>query len=100
MRPAVNWVFGLHFEKREKVEARRTMKQTLGMAALAIAIAIPAAEQTKPQPKTPAKSAHTTPAAGASSTSPDQMFAREAALGGMAEVDLGNLAKEKASSND
>jgi putative membrane protein len=75
------------------------MKQTLGMAALAIAIAIPAAAQTKPQPKTPAKSAHATPA-GASSASPDQMFAREAALGGMAEVDLGNLAKEKASSND
>jgi predicted outer membrane protein len=39
-------------------------------------------------------------AAPASAQSADQPFAREAAMGGMAELELGTLAKAKASSAD
>ena len=39
-------------------------------------------------------------AGSAVAQSADQSFAREAAMGGMAEVELGNLAKEKASNAD
>jgi putative membrane protein len=39
-------------------------------------------------------------ARSAAAQSADHPFAREAAMGGMAEVDLGNLAKEKASNAD
>lgn len=39
-------------------------------------------------------------AGSASAQSADQPFAREAAMGGMAEVELGTLAKEKASNAD
>ena len=39
-------------------------------------------------------------ARSAGAQSADQPFAREAAVGGLAEVELGNLAKEKASSTD
>src|SRR3954468_16352176 len=63
-----------------------SMKQIIGTAVLATAMTVAAAAQTKPAAK--------------SSASPDQAFAREAAIGGMVEVDLGNLAKDKASSAD
>ena len=73
------------------------MKLILAVVALSAAIALPVAAQTKPSPpKSAPKSAATKPAA----VSPDMAFAREAAIGGMAEVELGNLAKQKASSND
>jgi putative membrane protein len=39
-------------------------------------------------------------AGSAAAQSPDQPFAREVAMGGMAEVELGTLAKEKASNAD
>jgi putative membrane protein len=39
-------------------------------------------------------------AGSAAAQSADQPFAREAAIGGMAEVELGNLAKEKGSNTD
>jgi putative membrane protein len=39
-------------------------------------------------------------AGSAAAQSADQSFAREAAMGGMAEIELGNLAKEKASNAD
>jgi putative membrane protein len=71
------------------------MTRTFMMIALAGALAAPAAAQTAKPPKTQ-KTAATTGTVAAS----DRAFAREAAVGGMAEVDLGNLAKEKASSPD
>src|SRR5947209_3055698 len=66
------------------------MKQTVAAALAILAIsAAPALAQAK-------KSA----SPKASGGSPDQAFAREAAAGGLDEVALGTLAKEKASSSD
>jgi putative membrane protein len=75
------------------------MKQTVGIAALAIALGLPLAAQTKPAQKPEPKPAQHTPAKS-HAASPDLAFAKEAAIGGMAEVELGNLAKQKASSAD
>jgi len=72
------------------------MKLIVAVVALSAAIAVPAAAQTKTSPAKPAPKS----AAKPSATSPDMAFAREAAIGGMAEVELGNLAKQKASSSD
>jgi len=72
------------------------MKLIGALVALTLAIAVPAAAQTKTSPAKPAAKSAAKPAA----TSPDMAFAREAAIGGMAEVELGNLAKQKASSSD
>ena len=64
------------------------MKQHLTMAlAIAALAAAPALAQKAP------------PASKAAGTG-DQVFAREAAVGGMAEVELGNLASQKASNAD
>jgi putative membrane protein len=70
------------------------MKKTLMVMALAGALAAPAAAQATKTPKAQQPTATT----GTSVAATDRAFAREAALGSMAEVDLGNLAKEKASS--
>jgi putative membrane protein len=89
------------------------MRKVLGIAMLAGALsAAPALaqstpDQTKPQPKPKStasptkKSADQKPAGTSGTLAPaDHNFANEAAVGSMAEVELGNLAKEKASSAD
>src|SRR3954451_2512580 len=79
------------------------MKQTFGMFfAMCALAAMPALAQTKPAPsKTPpSKPAAAQHADQAKGAGPDAASAKEAAVGGMAEVELGNLAKEKASNND
>ena len=72
------------------------MKLIVAALVLSAAVAAPASAQTKTSPAKPAPKSAAKPAA----TSPDMAFAREAAIGGMAEVELGNLAKQKASSSD
>ncbi len=74
------------------------MKRTMLMAVIAGALcAAPiAAQSAKPQPAPTSKAATDAAAVPAS----DVAFAKEAAIGGMVEVELGNLAKEKASSSD
>lgn len=90
------------------------MRKVLGIAILASALgAVPALaqstpDQTKPQPKPKSTTSAKTekPAdqktAGTTGTlaPADHNFVNEAAIGGMAEVELGNLAKEKASNPD
>src|SRR6476619_7682948 len=94
----------------------RTMRKVLGIAILASALgAAPAIaqstpDQMKPQPKpkttaspkTSSQNPATEKTAGTSGTlaRSDHNFVNEAAIGGMAEVELGNLAKEKASNPD
>ena len=76
------------------------MKQNIFPAVVAgVLMTASAMAQTPPPPATAgaqdkASSAATTLAAG------DKAFVKEAAIGGMAEVDLGTLAKEKASNPD
>jgi putative membrane protein len=69
------------------------------MAVIAGALcAAPVAAQSTAKPHTAPTSKAATDAATVAAS--DLAFAKEAALGGMAEVELGNLAKEKASSSD
>jgi putative membrane protein len=85
------------------------MKIKQSMAVLMVSgalIAAPAFAQTpaKPPAQPPAggAGAKTPPSTQKPSqpATPDAAFAKEAAIGGMAEVELGNLAKEKASNSD
>ena len=74
------------------------MKNMILMVAVGALTATVATAQTPPQPAAPAdkKMASTESSIAAS----DKAFVKEAAIGGMAEVELGTLAKEKASSPD
>ncbi len=75
------------------------MKNTLLMAV--VAGALTAAVATAQTPPTPAPAADKNPAGAATAISAsDKAFVKEAAIGGMAEVELGTLAKEKASNPD
>jgi len=80
------------------------MKKTFLMAALAGALAVPVAAQTPssaaPKAHKPAMHQEKAEQSSTAVSAADKAFVREAAIGGMAEVDLGNLAKEKASSAD
>jgi putative membrane protein len=94
------------------------MRKVLGIAILAGALgAVPALaqstpDQTKPQPKPKSTTSTSHKPAGQSQPGQktagttgtlapaDHNFVNEAAIGGMAEVELGNLAKEKASNPD
>jgi putative membrane protein len=75
----------------------------LGLASLAV---MPLSGQASPTPKSPTQSPPTTmrkPATGAQagkSAPADMKFVQEAAAGGMAEVELGKLAADKATNPD
>lgn len=76
-----------------------SIKTTLSAGALALAMAFGASAQTGAASSAPA-STKASPAATQKAANPDAAFARKAAMGGMAEVELGNLAQQKASSAD
>jgi putative membrane protein len=68
------------------------MRRTMSVMVLAGAVAVAATAQAQ------GRAARSSGASGMSAA--DAAFAKEAAIGGMAEVELGNLAKEKAASSD
>src|SRR5436190_20657258 len=81
---------------------RHTFPLALGVAIVAstLSLAAQTTSSTPQTPKTPPSSSQpkTTPAAEAKTAmNPDSHFAMEAAEGGMAEVELGQLAADKAS---
>lgn len=78
------------------------MKRTVTTIAIVAAMAAaPAMAQTPPSGQTTPKDrpASAKPQSAAAAN-PDAAFAKEAAIGGMAEVELGNVAKERGSSSD
>ena len=78
------------------------MKRTVTMMAIVAGlIAAPAMAQTPPAGQTTPKQPPSPKAtSGTTTAGPDAAFVKEAAIGGMAEVELGNLAKERGSSSD
>jgi putative membrane protein len=75
------------------------MKQKFTMFVAMCALAAAPVLAQKPKPASP-KSEDAQHADHNKAANPDMAFVKEAAVGGMAEVELGNLAKEKASNND
>lgn len=82
------------------------MSTTIGFAVVSLALAgAPAMAQTTPAGQAATQQQHrkaSTSTRGTAGTLPaaDLAFAKGAARGGLAEVDLGNMAKDKASNND
>ena len=69
------------------------MKQILATSVMALAIALPVGAQT-PQPRAKANTTKTAKAGA------DQTFVMKAARGGLAEVELGKLAQDKATNDE
>jgi putative membrane protein len=82
------------------------MKHTVGVAVAVLALAAAPAFAQAPQsgqaqpPQTSSKSPQKQGTSGKGLAMADMSFAKEAAIGGMAEVELGTLAKQNASSAD
>lgn len=79
---------------------KRTVTTMAIVAALASAPALAQSGQGGQSQSPQARGASAQTHTAAKSANPDAAFAKEAAVGGMAEVELGNLAKERASSSD
>lgn len=76
------------------------MRKTIGFAVVAVALAAaPALAQTTPTGQSSSQ-AHATRGTAGTVPAADLTFAKAAARGGLAEVDLGNQAKDKASNSD
>ena len=79
---------------------KRTVTTMAIVAALASAPALAQAGHSGQSQPPHGRGASAQAPAAAKSANPDAAFAKEAAVGGMAEVELGNLTKERASSSD
>src|SRR5262249_14672576 len=78
----------------------RSMKHTLFVGIVALALAAPAAAQQTAKPKPATQPAAKSPAAKSTVPAADSRVIMEGAKGGMAEVELGKVAADKASSPD
>src|SRR5436190_874578 len=83
-------------DRLSKLIWRGLMKQRVGIALAVLALIAPAAFAQAKKSGQAGKSSAAAQSAGAA----DQAFAKEAAAGGLAEVALGTLAKDKASNAD
>jgi putative membrane protein len=76
-----------------------TMHHTMIALATAVALALPAVASAQQAPAKPSKTESAPADAKGSMAAADRKFVTEAARGGMAEVELGKLATERASSD-